>query len=524
MTAISTTRLRPARQAGFYMTAALPPELREMPGVHRFAGLWYLPKDIVPAQHEPPFFTPKEGQLNKKLYLYQANAVTAALAATRLLLNLGPGLGKTPTAIECLRLLDEWLGSILIISPAIVRDTWLQEFRAWAPKLAPEVEIIETGKQAQATQARIIVTSYELAARVAPRPWSAIIYDECHYLRNPDSNRAKEARIILKAACPNALRLFLTGTPIANEPADLHNQVDLLYPGLWGKVYEFRERYCRQKDNTHSVSGVEYFGLREDRADELKLRLSRIAATATDEEIKGLLPPIRFQVVRVKPTKAFDLRSYLDNFDRRDLHNSRGRDAAVGACGLAKIDHVVELVKDALESGSSHISVMTHLKSTAYALESALGGLGVDIACVTGENTHKSRHREMAKLAARPKAIFVATMHSIGIGINELVSFPEVVYAELDYRPDEVVQSMKRYHRVSGQQPVRIRALILEGTLEERVAAVVARKLRDQKMVLDMGPAENALESGLSAKMSDEDFFARVQAAAAQMRERDEYC
>lgn len=529
-------------RAGFYSTVIptgarqLLALLRQTPGCGVFAGVWRIPcdrADYIRREAVALGFEVRWGAFpdnkpisiaqppNAKLYEYQKSAVLKALNDRRLMLNFKPGLGKTPTAIETLKLAKA--SRILIVCPAIVRDTWAQELATWWSKAAHEAHIIETGKEAIETQAPIVISSYELMGKLPPREWDAIVFDECHYLKTFDSKRSKDARRLLASVSKDTLRLFLTGTPIANEPIDLHNQVDLLYPDLFGTAAEFKRRYCNARENPHSQSGLEFFGLNKDNADELRERVGYFSVSATEEEVGHLLPPITFQAVRVKPERAFNVREYLDNFDRRDLHASKGSDAAIRACGMAKVDKTVELVKDALEGGSTHVAVMTHLRMTAQELADALAGLGVEVACVTGDDSHKARHATIDRLAKAPRAVFVGTMHSIGIGINELVAFPDVVYAELDYRPDEVAQSMKRYRRLTGKKRVRIRVLVLEGTLEERVARSVARKLKDQDLVVDIGTDAGALLSELDGKMTDDEFFAACQKAAAGMGERDVY-
>lgn len=524
-------------RAGFYQLFKVPREkeaiLRGIVGAKKSAGIWIIPHDQL---HRLPEYEPTliagdiegyvlERKMNEDLYPYQKEGIKKAIRNKRLLINFKPGLGKTPTAIETLRLAD--VDCALVICPAIVRDTWASEYAVWDPSrkvyVAESSEDVRKGLYEQ-DEREILAVSYELAERnvdlLANIKWDAIVLDEAHYAKNAGSKRSKALAAILKNH--KGLRLFLTGTPIANEPIDLHNQVDLLYPELWGSLHEFKRHYCQEKENPYAASGKEYFGINSDTAAELAERLSYISVTATEREIEGLLPPITFQAIRVRPSRTFDLRSYLDSFDRRDVHLAKSGDA-IRACGLEKIAHTVSLVEEALASGSTHISIMTHQRSTAHEIADALSGMGIPITCVTGEDAHKKRHAEIARLAKEPRAIFVGTMHSIGIGINELVAFPDVIYAELDYRPDEVVQSMKRYHRVSGKRNVRIRVLVLEGTLEERVVRAVSRKLKDQKMVVAAGAMAESLVDTLEEKISDEEFYKRLQEAAAKMGETDVY-
>src|SRR5262245_32196148 len=92
--------------------------LRQTPGCGVFAGVWRIPCDRVAHISDEaksmgfdvrgqPVEGPKleiSKWVNTKLYQYQIDAVARGLASRRLMLNFKPGLGKTPTAIEILKL------------------------------------------------------------------------------------------------------------------------------------------------------------------------------------------------------------------------------------------------------------------------------------------------------------------------------------------------------------------------------------------------------------------------------------
>ena len=501
-------------------------------------GVWYVPFDRanyiaseaarlnVPCTFDlgvGQLLQPQElAKIDGRLYAHQVRGVKRIVERKRAMLNFKPGLGKTATTLTALRIAKA--SRILVVCPAIVRETWLQEFETWWSKAAHEVAIIETGKEAANCAAPIQVTSYELLSTIKHLDWDAVVFDESHYLKTDSSSRSKEARKVMALISKDCFRILLTGTPIANEPIDLHNQVDLLYPGLFDTIDVFKRNYCLSRENPHAHSGLEWFGLNPARAPELRDRLSYLSVTATEDDVKELIKRPAFQVIRVRPERAFNLHEYLDNFDRRDAHNAKGCDAAIRACGVAKLSRVAELVEEGLASGSTHISIMTHLQDTAEEIAARLTGLGLPIACVHGGNaSHKKRHAEISRLAKESKAIYVGTMHAVSTGINELKDFSDVIYAELDYRPDEVVQSMKRYPRIGSKARTRFRVLVLEGTLEERVASVIARKLKDQDAVADIGTVAGDLQANLDVQLTDDEFFMRVQEAAAKMQDRDVY-
>ena len=529
-----------APRAGFYRclfngaTTQLLSTLRSTVGALTTGGVWIVPFDRIVHVADAAKacgYTPQGGvykieeqeiKVPKEVYPHQIRGISRGLEQRRIMLNFKPGLGKTATALLTMK--TAGVARALIVCPAIVRDTWAQQFAMWWPKAMHEVQIVETGKEAVAANAPFVVVSYELMSKVAHQDWNAVVMDECHYLKTAGSKRAKEAAMVTdwRRLSNDALRLWLTGTPIANEPIDLHNQVELLYPSLWGSIHDFKRRYCLSRDNPRAYSGKEYYGVNPRFAVELRERLDAVSVTATEDEVASLIEKPTFEPIRVRPSRAFNIREYLANFDRRDSHNAKSGDA-IRACGIAKIEHVLALVRNDLAGGSTHIAVMTHLKATAYEIADALAGEGVPVVCITGKDDHKKRHAEIARAVKEKHAIFVATMHCVSTGINELKDFPDVIYAELDYRPDEVVQSMKRFPRIGSKARTRFRVLILEGTLEERVAKSVGRKLRDQKMISDVGTLAGDLEGALDERISDEEFYTRIQEAAAKMTTRDVY-
>ncbi len=62
----------------------------------------------------------------------------------------------------------------------------------------------------------------------------ALVFDESHYVKNPQAQRTKAALELAGALPDDALRLALTGTPILNRPEELVAQLRLL-----GRLREF---------------------------------------------------------------------------------------------------------------------------------------------------------------------------------------------------------------------------------------------------------------------------------------------
>jgi SNF2 family DNA or RNA helicase len=73
-----------------------------------------------------------------------------------------------------------------------------------------------------------IVINYDILGRHAENllrvPWTALVFDEAHYLKNHTSARSKLARqltVAAAAARPGLAVQLLTGTPLTSRPRDL---------------------------------------------------------------------------------------------------------------------------------------------------------------------------------------------------------------------------------------------------------------------------------------------------------------
>jgi len=65
------------------------------------------------------------------------------------------------------------------------------------------------------------------------------IFDECHYLKSPNSQRTKALRPL---ATDIGRVLMVSGTPALSRPMELFSQLNMLDPKKWADVKEFGKR------------------------------------------------------------------------------------------------------------------------------------------------------------------------------------------------------------------------------------------------------------------------------------------
>jgi SWI/SNF-related matrix-associated actin-dependent regulator 1 of chromatin subfamily A len=475
--------ISPAPKFGWYFVTGLDKEisrwLMKVPGPYWDKDHWVVGADI--AEMLEPRSTSIDPIFDSRLYDFQTLDAGLLYHERRRFLSYDMGLGKTPTAVEALELLDP--SKTLIVCPAIVRSVWEDHLNEWWDN-HPTVAVVNSKKDLDLIpHSPVVITSYEMLSKIPVFHWSAVIVDESHYVKNAAASRSKALKVHLETAKPMT-RFFLTGTPLDNEPTDVFNQVDLLFPGIFGNEWQFKRRYCLQRPNEYAYSGKEWYGLNPETAPELSRRLKSIMSRVTKKEVAHLLPPLRINTVRVKPVGR-GLKALLE----APLDELR----TIGTFTSQKVQQIVSMVENAQANGVSHVAVMTHLRSTAERVAALVNGV-----VVHGEETPEERMEKVNALR-KTGGVLCATMHSLTTGVS-LPEFSYAIFGELYGNPSVVAQAMNRVHRISGKLAVQIDVLVLEGTAEERLAYSLLEKLGDISKVITQGVTEEALLDGLASE------------------------
>jgi len=287
-------------------------------------------------------------------YAYQRIGVDWLSVRKRALLADDCGLGKSLQAIKA----AERAGakSILVICPASVVVNWQREFAKFWPD-GPEPEVV----------------SYDRAMRGAvtwPR-FDVLILDEAHYLKTP---QAKRTKAVFGEKCDGKGGLveradrviLLTGTPFPNHPAELWPALRALWPeqitGTSGKPYaywQFVSKFCKTRDNGF---GLQIVGAKNH--DLLREKLAPVMLRRLKAEVLPDLPEISFDPLYVEGRigvagpEAELVREALakdgvDGLKRVANHVATLRRLT----GMAKVEPVVEWVKDFLEGSDRKIVI-----------------------------------------------------------------------------------------------------------------------------------------------------------------------
>ncbi len=427
------------------------------------------------------------------------------------------GLGKTPQAITAI---EHIAGPRLVVCPAVVVPHWESEIARWSSVPLSEwgvtswdglVSVMGDSKPPKAkARAAELARLREIAhaAKVG-------VFDELHYAANPKAQRSTAAREWRKLH-PDVPCAGLSGTPMTARPRDLHHPLDLLWPGRFGRWWDFTARYCdghyEEITNDAGVPVVDSEGepLHKvwvadgiSNAGELRARLSHCMLRRTKAQVGAELPP-RTRVIHEVTLPAASRKDHRHAI-AASFDLGRGNLSAVGALlGNAeqfKLAAAEALARDVMASGSRPLLLTTRKDSVAL-LSAALECPGV-----TGEDAATERR---GILAGAPCA--VATMYSVETGIN-LTGFDVIIFVGLDWVPSKILQAESRIHRIGQDRPCTIYYLIARGTVDEVIRERVIERLEAFAAITGAKGDELGLAGDLAPE-SQEELIAAIVAAA----------
>ncbi|MFI6597237.1 DEAD/DEAH box helicase [Nonomuraea sp. NPDC050536] len=410
------------------------------------------------------------------------------------------GLGKTITLIA-LHLHRGGTGPTLVICPASLMGNWEREIA----KFAPGVPFTRYhGTKRDLPEEGFVLTTYGTmrldAERLGGHPWGMLVADEAQHVKNPASGTAKALREI-----PAAARVALTGTPVENNLSELWAILDWTTPGLLGSLPRFRSRWARPVESGDGQAAerlarlVGPFLLRRRKSDpgiapELppKIETDRPVALTTEQatlyeavirEIMRQIRDARGMARRGLIVKLLTGLKQICNHPAQYLHEAEPRLA--GRSG--KLELLDELV-DTILAEDGAVLVFTQYVTMARLLDKHLAGRGVGTQLLHGGTPVARREEMVARFQDGRVPVFLLSLKAAGTGLN-LTRADHVIHFDRWWNPAVEEQATDRAYRIGQTRPVQVHRLITEGTVEDRIAEMLAAKRGLAEAVLAGGEA-----------------------------------
>lgn len=434
------------------------------------------------------------------------------------------GLGKTVQALGVINA-DDSIRTVLILCPATVRLNWRREAERWLVRDF-RIQVIE-GREIPDRESDIVIVNYDklhgergkaLREELFRRQWDMLICDESHYLKN---RKAARTKIVLGSKGKNGLvdrarrKVFLTGTPILNRPVEIYPILSVIQPKEFGNFWAFTRRYC---NGHYAEYGYDCSGASNLEELQERLRATCMVRRLKKDVLRELPPKVR-QVVSIPPGGAKQAvereRKAFEKF-QNDLLELRADVLLAQAAGLeaeyreavrrlqeglrhafgeisrvrrevavAKVPAVLEHVDDLLEN-SEKVIVWAHHHEVIDKIFEHYKDRAVK---VDGRTPAQKRDEAVRRFQEDPSIrVFIGGIHAAGVGIT-LTSARTVVFAELDWVPAWVTQAEDRAHRIGQEDSVLVQHLVLDGSLDARIAKVLIEKQEIYEKALDVPEA-----------------------------------
>ncbi len=407
------------------------------------------------------------------------------------------GLGKTHQIMALmtgLQELDQVEAPMLVVCPTSVLSHW----QGLTARFAPELRVVlHHGPQRRLPSARkrrggmVLLTSYGVLRRDAEAleaiPFSLVVFDEIQHLKNRATLAFQAARQLQAEA-----KLGLSGTPIENSLGDIKVLFDLLLPGYLGSHSSFARRWgaagtpsTQQMDELRRVLAP--FILRrtkqavlqelppkfeEERLCRLSTDQAKLYRTAVETRGKALAERLKKRDQKIPYLHVFALLNHLKQVCDHPALALRKLDRAE-SYRSGKWELFCELLDEALASGHK-IVVFTQYLGMITLMTRHLETLDVGFVSLTGST--RDRGPRIARFNEDPDCrVFLGSLKAGGTGID-LIGGSVVIHYDRWWNAARENQATDRVYRMGQKRAVHVLKLVTQGTLEEKISAIIEAK------------------------------------------------
>ena len=412
------------------------------------------------------------------------------------------GLGKTAQALAHV-LLEKEAGRLTRPALVVLPTSLLFNWQAEAARMAPGLRVLalhgpgRAQRYLQIGQHDLVLTTYPLLWRdvdaLAAQPFHLLILDEAQMVKNAGS---RSARALRRLQAPHLL--CLTGTPLENHLGELWAQFDFLMPGFLGDVRSFNARW-RKPIEEHGetlraqllAQRVRPFILRrrkQDVATELPPRTETILRVQLQGKQRELYEAVRTaadkQVRRALERQGFDGAqiAILDALLKLrqvccDPRLAKGTTKTAHTMERAKLELLADLLPPLVDEGR-RVLVFSQFTEMLMLAAEQLDALALPYLTLTGQTPPRARGAVVKRFQAQDDTsapILLVSLKAGGVGLN-LTAADTVIHLDPWWNPAVEEQATARAHRIGQGQPVFVYKLVVEGSIEERMLELQARK------------------------------------------------
>jgi len=412
------------------------------------------------------------------------------------------GLGKTVQALAHL-LIEQQAGRLDCPALVVLPTSLIFNWQAEAARMAPALRVLTLHGPERAqdfagmAQVDVVLTTYPLLwrdlSRLQAQQFHLLILDEAQTVKNPASRSAAAVRRLRARH-----RLCITGTPLENHLGELWTQFDFLMPGFLGDARSFQTQWRKPIEIEGQTQRAQLLAERvrpfilrrrkQDVAAELPPKTEVIKRVQLRGQQRDLYESVRVaadeQVRRILQRKGFGggQITILDALlklrqvccDPYLLKSMR----PIAQKGHAMERAKLELLRDmlpALVAEGRRVLVFSQFTEFLALIENELAALELPWLALTGRTPPAERGAVVAQFQAKAAPVLLISLKAGGVGLN-LTAADTVIHMDPWWNPAVEEQATARAHRIGQQQPVFVYKIVVEGSIEERMLELQARK------------------------------------------------
>lgn len=419
------------------------------------------------------------------------------------------GLGKTVQLLALLAGDPPEAGPTLLVCPMSLVGNWQREAARFTPTLRVHVHHgAERARGAEFTAAAhgadLVLTTYSVAARdavdLAGIDWHRVVVDEAQAIKNASTRQAEAVR-----ALPARQRVAVTGTPVENRLADLWSIMQFANPGLLGPAATFRRRFAEPIERHGDAEAAERlrritgpFVLRRLKTDssiisDLPEKLEmEVLCNLTAEQAALYRVVVDDMLARIETSDGIERRGLvlatmtrLKQVCNHPAQLLRDGSALEGRSG--KLSRLTEIVEEVLAAGERALLFTQYAEFGAMLRGHLSARFGREVLFLHGGLGKAERDAMVQRFqSADGPPLFVLSLKAGGTGLT-LTAANHVVHVDRWWNPAVEDQATDRAFRIGQRRRVQVRKFVCAGTVEEKVAAMIADKRALAQRVVGTG-------------------------------------
>lgn len=302
------------------------------------------------------------------------------------------------------------------------------------------------------------------------------LVSNCQYLKHHNSQRTMSCRQF------NAkYRIGLSGTPLDGRLEEIHSIFQILKPGLFMSKQKFMERYA-EYDYFGAVKGYHRIKEVADKIEPYYIRRKK-------EDVLKDLPPKIFKDMHVQLSPK-NMKAYKELVSRKNDITSEASaiELLIRARQFLDFPEILgmhntsdkylvfkELLDNLVKDNGQKVIVFSEYTNTLHWIYKNLETEYDNILVIDGSVGSEERQAIVNRFNNDDKCHIVLCSDAAAEGLNMQKAHAVVHYTD-SYKPTKMQQRNDRAHRVTTDHGVTIYRFITDGTIEEHVREILARK------------------------------------------------